>query len=269
VFIGGPFGIPTSHTEEAMRLAIIFLAVLAVTGCASQQLCHPAKTMEDYKKESYVCDSEAIKRSSFLGNAGLLFLRESEWKKCMEARYGWVSCGNSTTAEDSANENQRPWEEFNPRPEALKISDEYNDLGVEYIESGDFEKAIYHFNESIRLNPNSEPAYYNRGLCNLNIKNFRHAIADFTKAIEINPDDSYTYKNRGMAYAGLKQYNNAIKDFSTSVKINPKNASALEARGVIYIEIGDYDLGCRDVKDACRQDECTGMKIAKKHGLCP
>ena len=72
--------------------------------------------------------------------------------------------------------------------------------GLTYQNRRNYDKAVEHYTEALRLNSQLVEAYNNRG----NIYNSRgehnRAIVGFTKAIQLRPDYAEAYNNRGIAY---------------------------------------------------------------------
>ena len=59
------------------------------------------------------------------------------------------------------------------------------------------EKAIRHYTEALKLNPDLWFAYYNRGLAYAEKGDFDTAIKDYNKAINLEPEDAGTYYKSG------------------------------------------------------------------------
>lgn len=62
-------------------------------------------------------------------------------------------------------------------------------IGVARKNKGDLDGAIQDYTEAIRLNPDNDPAYNNRGVARKNKVDLDGAIQDFTEAIRLKPDD--------------------------------------------------------------------------------
>jgi len=64
---------------------------------------------------------------------------------------------------------------------------------------------------AIRLAPNYDAAYNNRGYAYYKEREFAKAIGDYNEAIQLDPNFAIAYKNRGDAYrrAGDQNKNNA------------------------------------------------------------
>ena len=84
------------------------------------------------------------------------------------------------------------------------------DIGRSRLDNGDFDSAIRHFTEAIRLAPTDPTVYLYRGCSYGNKGEFDEAIADFTKGIALNPSDAFAYFARGYAYDRAGKIGEAI-----------------------------------------------------------
>jgi len=110
----------------------------------------------------------------------------------------------------------------------------------------DYSLAINDYTIAIQLNPQSELAYYNRGLSYKFINDYSNAVKDFSKVIEINPSEVKYYVYRGNTYKELRDYEKVLSDFSLAIKLEPKNYKHYEARGYIYLYKGENKLAIND-----------------------
>ena len=103
------------------------------------------------------------------------------------------------------------------------------------------DREIQDFNKAIKINPDNEVAYYNRGIAYKNMKQYKKAIQDFDKAISLNPNLEAAYINRGVAYMdGLKQYEKAILNFNIAIQLNPNGFDAYNNLGQAYYLSKNY-----------------------------
>ena len=79
-------------------------------------------------------------------------------------------------------------------------------------ESQDYENAISHYTEAIKLNPKLVRAYINRGTAYSEKDEFDHAIADYSEAIKCSPQLAIAYYNRGMCWLHLQNWQEAQSD---------------------------------------------------------
>jgi tetratricopeptide (TPR) repeat protein len=57
----------------------------------------------------------------------------------------------------------------------------FNKRGIDHARSGEYQKAIEDFNQTIRLNSNNAKAYYNRGLVYAHLDKSQQALEDFNQ----------------------------------------------------------------------------------------
>jgi tetratricopeptide (TPR) repeat protein len=116
----------------------------------------------------------------------------------------------------------------------------------------DYKGAIADYTEAIRLNPNYDAAYNNRGVVRRRLGDKQGAIADFNSALKINPNDADVYVNRGVARDNLGELQGAIADYNTALKINPNYALAYNNRGIVRRQLGDKQGAIADFNSALK-----------------
>ncbi|MFI5218277.1 MAG: tetratricopeptide repeat protein [Bacteroidia bacterium] len=126
--------------------------------------------------------------------------------------------------------------------------DAYMQLGVIYTAKND-KLALQYFNGAIKIKPQSEEAFYGRGLFYQDHNELDKAIRDYTSIIQFNPKSARAHFNLGyIHYAFLKVYGQAIKHYSDAIAANENYAEAWYNRGLCYEAVGniaaakdDYD----------------------------
>ena len=63
-------------------------------------------------------------------------------------------------------------------------------LGVRFVNNNKPEEAFKYFNDAVTLAPDFAPAYYYRGLANIQLKKMKEAKADLEKVVALSPADS-------------------------------------------------------------------------------
>ena len=108
--------------------------------------------------------------------------------------------------------------------------------GLTYQNRRNYEQAVEHYTEALRLNPQLAEAYNNRG--NIYNSSGEHdlAIIDYNKAIALNSNHADTYHNRGLAYGEKGDFEFAIVDFTKAIQLKPDDAAAYYNRGLAYGE---------------------------------
>lgn len=135
--------------------------------------------------------------------------------------------------------------------DAATATEQYN-KGVKLHQSGDLAGAIAAYTRALKIDPNAQDAYNNRGAAYLGLKDYAAALADFSRSIELGPTWE-TYNNRGNIYFAQKQFKEAISDFAASIKLK-ETAEAYTNRGTAYEESGEDSLGLADLDQAIRLD---------------
>jgi len=134
--------------------------------------------------------------------------------------------------------------------EALKVEPDsevfYINRGNAYANLNQPERAIEDYGKVIELNPAFAEAYYNRGNVYAELNQPERAIEDYDRAIALNPNFAEAYNNRGAAYAELNRYEQAIEDFSKAIALNPNFAAAYNNRGLAYAKLNKYERAIED-----------------------
>ena len=122
--------------------------------------------------------------------------------------------------------------------------------GLTLQDEEEWREAVVYYGKSIKLNPQNETAYNNRGNAKFYLKQYNEAIEDFSKSIKLNPQDAKAYNNRGSAKDSLKQYNEAIEDYNQAIELNPQYAEAYNNRGNAKAHLKQYNEAIKDYNQA-------------------
>lgn len=122
----------------------------------------------------------------------------------------------------------------------------YYQIGNDYYERKDYEKAIENYNMAILLNPIFSEAYFNRALSYYQLKNFERSATDYTKSAELDPNNPIIYNNRGDTYYRKQDFQNAIKDYDKAITLNPNYLKAFYNRGLSNASLEEYDKAVVD-----------------------
>jgi tetratricopeptide (TPR) repeat protein len=145
----------------------------------------------------------------------------------------------------------------------------YYNRGVAYDNMGQYQSAIKNYNQAIHLKPDYAEAFYNRGIIYNEIGQYKSAVKDFNEAISLQPNDVEAYNGRGCAYDKLGQYQRAIEDYNQAIRLMPDYTKAYINRGINYLSQGNNTLGCFDAQKACALGNCKLLEMAKGRGICP
>jgi tetratricopeptide (TPR) repeat protein len=113
---------------------------------------------------------------------------------------------------------------------------------------GNYDSAIAHLDEAIRLDPRSARAYHGRGVAFFHKKEYDRAIASLTEAIGLEPENDGAFFDRGLARWHAGQAREAVADFTQATELNPRNDDAWG--GLAWALATAPDTGLRDGKRA-------------------
>ena len=122
--------------------------------------------------------------------------------------------------------------------------------GLTYQNRRNYGKAVEHYTEALRLNPQLSAAYNNRGNVYNSMGEHDLAIVGFTEAIQLRPDYAEAYNNRGNAYDKKGDYGRAIADFNMAMQLKPDFVEAYYNLGRAYDKKGDYGRAIADYTKA-------------------
>ena len=139
-----------------------------------------------------------------------------------------------------------------PETRPLTSAEESYHRGRECLDKKDWDQAINHYTEAIRLDPNYAAAYHNRGAAWNAKAEYDKAIADYTEAIRLDPKFALMYSNRGYAWNAKAEYDKAIADCTEAIRLDPKSAFAYNNRGAAWNAKAEYDKAIADYTEAIR-----------------
>ncbi len=155
--------------------------------------------------------------------------------------------------------------------QAIRISPNYgtyNNRGNAYAKLRQYQLAIDDFSKSISLKPDYTEAYYNRGTSYGKNGQYQLALDDFNKAIDLNGDYVKAYSNRGIIYTKLGLNQKAMDDFDQAIMMKPDYADAYNNRALVHFDMKNHDGGCIDAQKACELGNCATRQAAIGKGLC-
>ena len=89
--------------------------------------------------------------------------------------------------------------------------------GAQLHEQGDLKGAQREFDRAVQLAPNSDLAWYNRGLVHRDLGDCRAALVDFDRALALQPQFFNALYQRGNCRQALGNYAEAIDDYTRAV----------------------------------------------------
>ncbi len=105
------------------------------------------------------------------------------------------------------------------------------------------------FDDVLRKDERSLPAYVNKGMTHLHRGELAEAVRNLQRAVEVTPD-ARCYAIRGWALGRMGRYEEALADYNRAIQMNPRFEKAYTMRGQLLIRMGWKDLGDADLEMA-------------------
>ena len=139
---------------------------------------------------------------------------------------------------------------------AIKLSPDNNwayiNRGLVYGKKNEWTNAITDFNDALKINPVCGYAYTCRGAVYYGNSELDKSVADFNQAIKLNPRDAGAFNGRANAYYGKDWLDKAIADYNETIKLNPNAADAYQGRGNAYYDKSVLDKAIADYNEAIK-----------------
>lgn len=117
--------------------------------------------------------------------------------------------------------------------------------GIDFYQSGEYEKAAKSFKAAAALSPssdNAKSAYDYLGQAYVKLKDTDKAIRTYQEAIRIYPTDDTLRKNLGDIYLKEKMPEEALKEYEAAVNLNPNDDETRYSLGQSYLASGELDM---------------------------
>jgi len=136
--------------------------------------------------------------------------------------------------------------------------------GIAKFNLNDYQGAKKDFKNTIDLNPFYSHAYHYLGITEDRIGNYSQAFRMFNKAISLSPYDAYVYLNRGITHLHLQQIDEAINDLDSSIILRSDIAESYLNLSVAYEEKGDDLEALLQVNKALKINPFMGSAYLKR-----
>ncbi|MBF0194528.1 MAG: tetratricopeptide repeat protein [Magnetococcales bacterium] len=123
-------------------------------------------------------------------------------------------------------------------------------MGAALQSIGKLDLAIESYNKAVAINPNYAEAYYNLGAAKKVQGNLSEAVDSYKKAIAINPEYAGAYSNIGIIYYELGLLEEAVNNYQKAIAIIPDYALAYSNLGNAQIKLGKIDLAVENCQKA-------------------
>jgi tetratricopeptide (TPR) repeat protein len=115
---------------------------------------------------------------------------------------------------------------------AIALANNQNSTEADYL------NAIKILSNVLPTVSNKRDIFYNRAVCYLNTTQFELAVFDFSVLIEIDPNKAFNYSCRAFAKARTDDKKGAIADYEKALELEPDNPITYNNMGLVQEEIG-------------------------------
>ena len=137
-----------------------------------------------------------------------------------------------------------------------------NNLGGTLEEKGQFNEAIAHYREAVKIKPDVAPAQTNLGNALLRDGQVDEAIVHLQKALEIDPTYAEAYNYMGSVLMKKGQAGEAIRYYQKAVDLDTSYADAHNNLGVAFLRSGQLDEAITHYRQAVRsKPESAEMQV--------
>jgi Tfp pilus assembly protein PilF len=122
----------------------------------------------------------------------------------------------------------------------------------EYLENND--KAVYWYQKSLELEPESYDSLVGLGICMLEQEKYEEGMNFLRKAIEIEPEFAEAYVYLAEAFIGTEDLESALQAYKKSLEYEPNQPETLVATGTLLLEKDDFISALHYYETAYEQD---------------
>ncbi|MCR5262010.1 MAG: tetratricopeptide repeat protein [Candidatus Gastranaerophilales bacterium] len=147
----------------------------------------------------------------------------------------------------------RKTEAVNDLTLSLKIKDTsnaYNERGELYYDMDEPELARQDFQRAVELDDKNSFAWQNLGrvLCD-DFDLYEAAISAFNAAIKLNPENDYLYYQRGWVKHKLKRDKEALEDINKAIEMDSKCSFYYKQRGFLFLKFSPEKDGNKELHE--------------------
>ena len=167
----------------------------------------------------------------------------------------------------SSNQCSRPAlnQKAKVRTEASKLALSYYNAAWNQVKEGNCRPAVQLFSEAIKLVPQDERLYAERGDCRFELCDFEGAIRDYSTAISLGLVDGKVYYSRALALSSLDRDFDSMKDLQIAIALCPQEtrykASLANVKGSSGDSAGALSIR-RSLIPCLKGDDAQGNFVA-------
>jgi Flp pilus assembly protein TadD len=114
------------------------------------------------------------------------------------------------------------------------------------------EEALVSYAEAVRLKPDHAEAFHNRGAVLQMLGRYADAVEAYTETLRLKPDHAEAFFNRGNSLALQGRNDEALPDYAEAICLKPGHAGAFNNRGLALQDLGRFDEALAGYSEAIR-----------------
>jgi len=185
--------------------------------------------------------------------ASELLLFEDAVRKNPEAWPAHYNLGVVLAGPDASGNMEKSMAHYR---ESLRLKPDHpqshNNLGLALAKLGRAEEAIAHYREAVRFKPDHSGARYNWGLALASLGRKEEAVAQYREALRLKPDYSRARNNLGLALAALGRKEEAVAQYREALRLDPDCAEVLNSLGITLTAMGRTEEAAAQHREALR-----------------
>ncbi|MBI5207974.1 MAG: tetratricopeptide repeat protein [Candidatus Firestonebacteria bacterium] len=130
------------------------------------------------------------------------------------------------------------------------LAEEYFNKGNELYRKRDFEEALKHFNNAIKIKENFVKAQIRIGDCYVSLQKYNEAVKEYKQLLSLAPNIYEVYSNLAYIFNIQGFYDRAIEECDKAIKINPYFPNSYNNMGYAYMKKGLYEEAIREFEKA-------------------
>jgi tetratricopeptide (TPR) repeat protein len=115
----------------------------------------------------------------------------------------------------------------------------YQSLGTIHYDKADYNSAIGYYNATVKAGKTDAVIYYKLGNCHYNLSQYANAVTEYKKATESGVKEKQFFFGMALAYFKLKEFSSALKALEEAVIIDPDFWEAHYHICLIYLELNE------------------------------
>jgi tetratricopeptide (TPR) repeat protein len=132
--------------------------------------------------------------------------------------------------------------------------------GAAHLNNNEPRRAIADFDEALKLDPKSAPAYALRGVAHNRLGNDEQALADYKSALGLDPRNIETLVNRANYFASKNRTTEALADTTAALQIDPNYGPALYMRAILHMRQDQAQKALADINALFATSSRPGAK---------